>query len=504
MSLMDMIKRGNSLDKDFDEMQSSLAEAIDEDMAEAIDKSMARDVDEAAPPAVDPGPTLVPPLPELELELDLEPELEPDPVPPANIEVAETKRLTGHAQSRLAALESFDKLYHDAQEHLQQIDSRLSEVTTSQVLTRRFFNIIQSDIHRANELELANAGLMAETKKLSEQLAEAARKQQERDGIIENLRHREASLSHDNELLRASVAAAKLDLVEAANATARSEAKLGDAIKTVSSQTVEAERRTREIEVLREKQVSLSVDLDKSLKREAEAQRKLEEMAAIQASAAAQHAEIVAALSRSEKEVLRLQMAIETAQMKQAEMTEAALIVEADREGETARAVAEARGLRSEIEDLQSRLAAAATEQTEAAAVIAGLKLQLSDAVSEKQVADEKLLAFMEQHEKDKNDLSAASANMSQLALQQETEQIQLDIHRQECEDLRAEIAVLNGRIKELLPFERLYKVTKARQHGGGGSGGESESVPEIIGVAAPKPRASVRRAAASARGRAG
>ncbi|TIT97676.1 MAG: hypothetical protein E5W55_08385, partial [Mesorhizobium sp.] len=33
----------------------------------------------------------------------------------------------------------------------------------------------------------------------------------------------------------------------------------------------------------------------------------------------------------------------------------------------------------------------------------------------------------------------------------------------QECEDLRAEIVALNARIQELLPYERLHRVTDAR-----------------------------------------
>ena len=81
------------------------------------------------------------------------------------------------------------------------------------------------------------------------------------------------------------------------------------------------------------------------------------------------------------------------------------------------------------------------------------LKVQLDDAVAEKQVADEKLAALKREAKTDKQNLSAASANISQLSLQQASEQMQLDIHKQECEDLRTEIAALNDRIKELLPY---------------------------------------------------
>src|SRR5207244_1082678 len=94
----------------------------------------------------------------------------------------QARRLTSHSQTRLAALESFDKLHRDAQEHLQDIESKITEVVTSQRLTRRFFNILLTDIHRANDLELANGSLAIEQKKLTEQLAETGKRLKERDG----------------------------------------------------------------------------------------------------------------------------------------------------------------------------------------------------------------------------------------------------------------------------------------------------------------------------------
>ncbi|TKB35416.1 MAG: hypothetical protein E5W81_29205, partial [Mesorhizobium sp.] len=82
--------------------------------------------------------------------------------------------------------------------------------------------------------------------------------------------------------------------------------------------------------------------------------------------------------------------------------------------------------------------------------------------------------------------LSAVSANFSQLSLQQASEQIQFDVQRQECEDLRAEVASLQARVKELLPYERLHKVTNARPR--------EEGVVEITAAVAEKARASRRR----------
>jgi hypothetical protein len=87
----------------------------------------------------------------------------------------------------------------------------------------------------------------------------------------------------------------------------------------------------------------------------------------------------------------------------------------------------------------------------------------LNDAVTERQIAEERLAVLKNESEIDKKSLSAVSTNLSRLSLQQASDQIQLDIQKQECEDLRAEIVALNARIKELLPYERLHRVTDAR-----------------------------------------
>jgi chromosome segregation ATPase len=475
MSFMDMIKRDNSRDEGG---ADAAFEGLDEQMAEALDESM------AAEGRTEPiGDVAQAQEPQVQAKADESPAL-PDPAAaPQSVVAAEKResgrRLTAHTQSRLAALGSFEKLYRDMQTRLQEIDAKLSEVTTSQQLTRRFFNVLQSDVHRANELEVSNTGLAAEQKKLTEQLADATKRLQERESLIEGHKQREAHLAQDNEALRAALADAKLQLVEAGNLQTENEDKLGEAVKALSAQTLDAERSARENEVLREKQVNLSLDLDKALKREAELQRKLGEVTAIHKKEAAQHSELLVALSKSEKEALRLQMALESAQMKQQEMAEAALIAETDREAEAKRNTAEVRGLRAEVQTLQAKLDAAVTERSEATAEIADLKARLNDAMAQKQVADEKLAELQKENESVQQDLSMASANISQLALQQETEQIKLDIHRQECEDLRAEIAVLNARIKDLLPFERLYKVTAARE--GRVSNGSAELVPVTV-----------------------
>ncbi|RVC59510.1 hypothetical protein EN858_11060 [Mesorhizobium sp. M4B.F.Ca.ET.215.01.1.1] len=453
MNFKKLIKRADEVDRAFEELQTDLAEAFDA----CLDEESSEEVSVAGPDSV--------------------PE-EDAPRPEAEVQAGENpQRLTPHTQTRLAALGALDGLFRDAQGHLEEISGKLSEIATSQHLTREFLGILHGDILRANEMELTNAGLSGEQRALSEQLVEAARKQRERDGAFEALQQREASLVQEREALRAALAAARLELVEAANAGARREAEFGDIAKQLSAKAVEANRSASESKMLREKQVSLAVDLDQSQKREAEARHKMDEVAAMHATDMARITDLAAALGRSEKEEARLQKALESAQARLQESAEATSLTEADREAELARGQAEMRGLRSEIQDLQARLERAANENGEAASEIARLKAQASDALAEKQIADEKLAVLRSESESDKMNLSAVNANLSQLSLQQASEQIELDIQKQECEDLRAEVATLNARIKELLPFERLHRVTTARTR--------EDNVVEIAGVVA-------------------
>ncbi|TJU83486.1 MAG: hypothetical protein E5Y12_32465, partial [Mesorhizobium sp.] len=130
---------------------------------------------------------------------------------------------------------------------------------------------------------------------------------------------------------------------------------------------------------------------------------------------------------------------------------------------ERARAHAEMRGLRSEIEELRSRLEKETNNSSETSAEITLLRTQVNDFATERRIAEERLVALKTESEGDKKNLSAVSTNLSELSLQLASDQIQLDIQRQECEDLRAEIVTLDARIKELLPYERLHRVTDAR-----------------------------------------
>ncbi|MGX8008471.1 hypothetical protein ACVDG8_005330 [Mesorhizobium sp. ORM8.1] len=168
MNFKSLIKRAEDVDKEFQELQSDLAEAFDDCLSTDGQDSSAAEV----PANEEAGPA--------ESETD---------APPL--------RLTPHTQTRLAALEAVAGLFGDGQGHLEEIETRLAEIGTAHRMTREILNVLHRDTLRANELELANVALTTEHKTLSEQLLDTARKLRERDRAAEAWQQREASVVQD-------------------------------------------------------------------------------------------------------------------------------------------------------------------------------------------------------------------------------------------------------------------------------------------------------------------
>ena len=111
MNIKSVIESDDKIDESFDDLQSDMAAALEEGLLSddpapvktelAPEENIAAEIDG------------LPPQNELvTVEAPLEFEAATDAPEPA-------QKLTPHTQSRLAALNSFDKLYRDAQEHLQ-------------------------------------------------------------------------------------------------------------------------------------------------------------------------------------------------------------------------------------------------------------------------------------------------------------------------------------------------------------------------------------------------
>jgi len=440
MNLIGMLKRGDKLDKAFEELQTGMLDVLDEDLFSLPDTPQVKEAAEESTPRTEE-------VARAEFPRQDVPE---EPQEPA-------VRLTSYAQSRLAALESLEELHRNAHDHLETVSSGLAEIVTAHHLTREFLNAVHSDIHRASEFETANNALSTENRKLSDQLHDALKKQQELEAALEALRRRESGLLQDRDALRIEVSSLKLENVELGNSLSRSESERGDVVKTLSTRTVEAERRLRENEILREKQVNLSIDLEKTLKREAELRRKFDELTTIHSNETSRHRETQAALDKSEKEIIRLQKQVESAQTKQAELNEAAIGREAESEAETRRYMAEIRGLKEEIQSLNKRLETASADQAQASEEIGRLKSQLNDLATEKQIAQEMIASLQRDGDADRKAAANGHAAPGQVDMSG------VEMLQGEIADLTGQIAALKAEVKELQPYQRLYREAKAK-----------------------------------------
>jgi chromosome segregation ATPase len=430
-----MLKRGDKLDRAFEELQTGMLDVLDEDLfslpetAQPAENNMASE--ETTPAEEDRRQVLV--------------EERPEPA----------VRLTSYAQSRLAALESLEDLHRAAHDHIETVGAGLAEIVTAHHLTREFLNAIHSDIHRASEFETANGALAADNRKLADQLHDALKKQQELEAALEALRRRESGLLQDRDALRIELSSLKLENVELGNSLSRSESERGDIVKTLSTRTVEAERRLRENEILREKQVNLSIDLEKTLKREAELRRKFDELSTNHSNETSRHRETQSALAKNEKEIMRLQKQVETAETRQAELNERAIGREAESEAETRRNMAEIRGLKEEIQSLHGRLETASADQTQATEEIGRLKSQLDDMSTERQIAQEMIATLKRDGEADRR--AAGRADSAPVDMSG------VDKLQDEVADLTGQVAKLKAEIKDLQPYQRLYREAKAK-----------------------------------------
>ncbi|RUU29432.1 hypothetical protein EOD08_20760, partial [Mesorhizobium sp. M6A.T.Ca.TU.002.02.2.1] len=194
MRIKSLMKRAEKVDRAFKELEADLADAFDECL----------NLDDQSPLEAVPDENLAAKNDNSQPEDD----------------AGTARRLTSHTQTRLAALNAVDGLFDDAREYLEEINTKLSEIATSHHLTGEFLKLLHGDILRANELELANVGLTTQQRVLSEQLHDATRKQRERESAVEALQQRETGLIEDKEALRRALAAARLELVVAGNASA--------------------------------------------------------------------------------------------------------------------------------------------------------------------------------------------------------------------------------------------------------------------------------------------
>lgn len=388
--------------------------------------------------------------PETEAELSeaveedwMEPLTEDDAEAPVSLEDAAPvevngERLTAHTQNRLADLAAFDEARNGAQQRLNEIGSALANIMSAHHLGRDFLNDCYADIRRANEMEIASAGLSSENRKLTDRVEKLEKLRGRYDQLIEVLKRRENKLLAEAETMREALASAKLEAVEARNTISRAEFVQGELHTALAAKTSEAERSARENELLREKNMNIALDLDKALQKQAETRRKFEDLSAIHASESTMVAKTAAKLASEEKEAARLQKLADTLESKLVEANESVANFTREMSEREELYQSENHALKGEIQSLISRLQAGATDHTETAAEMTALNTRLSELESEKIFAERK-----------------AAGQIAEM----ETERTrQASLHEQQVKDMRRKIDELTQTVDNFRHREKMME----------------------------------------------
>lgn len=325
-----------------------------------------------------------------------------EPSEPAAFVDEPADRLTPHTRSRLASHAAFDEARVRASQELGRIGEALNNILAAQNANREFVEDCYADIHRANELEVANAAYAADNRRLTERAEKLEKLRTRYDQLIDVLKRREAKLLQEAEALREQVGALKLDAVEARNAVARGDSQIAELQSALAARTSEADRYMRDAEMLREKNVGLALDLDLAQKRQAESRRKHDDLAAAHAADLARLGEMTARLASEENESARLQKLNDALESKLVEASEngaqlASELAERDR-----RYQSETTSLRNEVQALNVRLQGTISEHRDAAVAANDLRSKLSDVEAEKLILERKYAALTSELEKER------------------------------------------------------------------------------------------------------
>lgn len=383
MNLANILSRKTNMKRAFVTLESDMDDMLNEEFMLLPEPDMAAAGDEEPE---QPLPEQLSLDPREDEELASMPREQPEPA-----EEAPADRMTTYAQNRINDIAAFEETRNIMQQQLDTIGTALTKILSGHHLARDFLDDCYADIRRANELELSTAQLSSENRKLGDRLDKLEKLRGRYDQLIETLKRREAKLLAESERMHEELTSAKLEAVEARSAASRAELAQGEMHTTLTARSNEAERYTRENEMLREKNVGLALDLDKALQRQAETRRKFEDLSSLHANETTRIAKTAAKLATEEKEAARLQQLVDTLEQKLIDANEMVAGFNRDAKEREELHQSEMQMLRSENQGLVSRIQAGMSDQTETSAEIDALNARLNEAEAAKTFAERKL-----------------------------------------------------------------------------------------------------------------
>ena len=446
MSIVDYLKR-NPEDED-------LLQGLESDMSDALEQEFAAGVDsEALPPREIPRES----VPGMTAE-------DGEQIAPASPVISATEgqdRLTSNSKKFLSGFDTFEAQYLESQADLKEISEKISRLAVSQHLTRDFLNMMQASIYHGNEVELSNKDLHGKNRALNNELENAKSLVIKLKQHADELQRREARLQQEKDSLRTALTTANDELSELRTEVAANDAELTDLRRDLAAKTSLADKMSRDNELVREKHVNLSVDLDSAMKAASEMRRKNDEMSTNLKSTSAELSETTEQLAEAQKEMARLGRELEMQTSKLSETTDALRVIEFERDEADGQHKAEIQAIRTEFTNLESRFQATSREQENATEEVIAIKLKLSDAVSEKRVAEEKAVSLAREIEEERRLHAETSTKVSEVNLERASERVVFETAQQQLQEQRSEVSRLQSEVKRLLAFERLYRAKK-------------------------------------------
>lgn len=373
------------------------------------------------------------------------------------------QRLTAYTQSRLAALSAFQELQLDAADDLKAVTAALARLGAATSQAREFISTTHASIHRANELEVGNAALLSENRRLQQQVEQIKRLRSQHETLAETYRRKEARHEEEINALKVDISSTRLELEEAQNALATVEAERANLLAELSSKSSLGERHAHENELLREKQVALSHEVEHAERRATEMERKVDELTAIKTAQSGQITDLRTRLAASEKEVFQLQKLLDTTSARLAEAQDGASTLEAALDDVRKRHSAETQRLKGEIETLKARAEVSAKAQMHASDEIGTLKQKLAMSESERHQTEERLEVMRAELEEERAQHARITAQASESGLNSESAAIMLEARANEIEELRRDLKAQKDEIRRLTSIERLYNQLKQR-----------------------------------------
>lgn len=354
------------------------------------------------------------------------------------------ERVTAHAKSRLAAFEVFEETRRAAREDLTRIAEALNAVVTGHNMSRDFVNECHADIHRANALEIGNADLTAANRKLAERVDLLDKQRMRYEALVEIQKRRDAKLSQELVALREELDATRLDLVEANNQIVHAESQLGEMGAALTAKGGMADRLMGENETLREKNVNLTLDFERSEKKLVEIRRRHEDLSAAHATEIERQADLRDKIAAAENELVRLQNANDELESSLSDTSERLTTIEQQMSERKKRYDAEKHALEGEVQSLSDRLKATTAEHLQAVNEIASIKTRLSNVDSEKHLAEKKFAALAAEVEAARVEREEA---LNEEGVSPDRELI--EAQKVEIEGLKSDIADLKAKLKQ-------------------------------------------------------